>query len=76
MTLYYKELVTTSGCNRNDNNFGGQVIDNASGFSMQQCFNALQSDVRTIPAFRNRLLQQNGNIQQAQVNALVNAYNY
>jgi hypothetical protein len=62
--------------NRNDNNFAGPVIDNASGFSMQQCFNALQSDVRTIPAFRDRLLQQNGNIQQAQVNALINAYNY
>ncbi|HQV86512.1 MAG: hypothetical protein IPQ25_15605 [Chitinophagaceae bacterium] len=61
---------------RNDASFGGPLFDNVTGFTIQQCFNALQSDVRTIPAFRDRLLQQNGNNQQVQVNALVNAYNY
>ena len=32
--------------------------------------------IKSIPEFRNRLLQQNGFNQQAQVNALFNAYNY
>lgn len=52
------------------------VIDNVSGYTTAQCFNALQSNVRTILAFRNRLLQQNGNNQQTQVNALFSEYNY
>lgn len=43
---------------------------------MTQIFNALQSDVRSIPAFKNRLLQHNGNNQFTQVNALFNEYNY
>lgn len=60
--------------NRND--AGNPVIDNVGGYTTQQCFNALQSDVRTIQAFKDRLLQQNGFSQQAQVNALFNEYNY
>lgn len=52
------------------------VIDNVNGYTTQQCFNALQSDVRSIPSFRVRLLQQNGNNQQAQVNALFTEYGY
>lgn len=60
--------------NRNDNN--SPIIDNASGFTINQSFNALQSDVRSIPAFRDRLLQQNGNLQFLQVNSLFNEYNY
>ena len=61
---------------KNDAALGGFIIDNVAGYTAQQCFNALQSDVRTIPAFRNRLLQQNAFSQQSQVNALFNAYNY
>ena len=52
------------------------VIDNVSGYTTQQCFNALQSDVRTIPAFRNRFLLQVGTAQQTQINALFNENNY
>jgi hypothetical protein len=52
------------------------VLDNVDGYTYQQSFNALQSDVRSIPAFRNRLLLQNGNNQQTQVNQLFNEYNY
>jgi hypothetical protein len=59
--------------NRND---GFPVIDNVNGFTINQCFNALQPDVVSIPAFRDRLLFQNGNAQQVQVNQLFNAYNY
>ena len=62
---------------RNDYLFNPALpTDNVAGFTMQQCFNALQSDVRTIPAFRDRLLQQNAFSQQSQVNALFNEYNY
>ncbi|MEO8769419.1 MAG: hypothetical protein ABI402_05025 [Ferruginibacter sp.] len=62
---------------RNDRNFN--VInpnDNVVGYTIQQCFNALQSDVRTIPAFRYRLLLQNGNNQNIDVNTLFDDYNY
>lgn len=52
------------------------VIDNVSGYTTRQCFNALESDVRTIPAFRNRFLLQVGTAQQTQINALFNEYNY
>lgn len=61
---------------RNDNNNPVGLIDNVNGFTINQSFNALQPDVRSIPAFRDKLLQQNGNAQQVQVNALFNAYNY
>lgn len=60
---------------RDDNN-ANTVIDNVSGYTTQQCFNALQSDVRTFPAIRDRLLQQNGNNLQPQINALFNEYHY
>ena len=45
-------------------------FDNVFGYTAQQCFTALQGDVRTIPAFRDRLLQQNGNNQAAAVTYL------
>lgn len=60
--------------NRNDNT--NPIIDNANGFTINQSFNALQSDVRSIPAFRDRLLQQNANVQQVQVNQLFQQYGY
>ncbi len=62
--------------NRNDFAFGSPVLDDVNGYSIPQCFNALQSDVRTVFVFRDRLLQQNGNNQSVQVNALFNEYNY
>ncbi len=52
------------------------VNDNVSGYTNQQIFNALESDVRSIPAFKDRLLQQNGNNQQNGVNILVQEYGY
>lgn len=63
--------------NRNDFAFpNGFVIDNVVGYTSQQCFNALQGDVRTVPAFRDRLLQQNGNNQAAAVTNLFSEYGY
>jgi hypothetical protein len=55
------------------------VSDNVTGYTTGQCFNALQGDVRTISAFRARLIQQTpliSNPQLPQVNALFNDYNY
>lgn len=60
--------------NRNDGGF--PVIDAVNGFTINQKFNALQHDVRSITSFRDRLMQQNGNNQQIQVNQLFNEYNY
>ena len=60
--------------NRNDGGF--PVTDNVIGYSYQQSFNALQSDVRSIPVFRDRLLLQNGNNQQVAVNQLFQLYGY
>ena len=63
--------------NRNDFAFpNGFVTDNAFGYTAQQCFNALQGDVRTVPAFRDRLLQQNGNNQAVAVTNLFAEYGY
>ncbi|MBI5373711.1 MAG: hypothetical protein HZA79_16925 [Sphingobacteriales bacterium] len=52
------------------------VIDNVSGYNISQCFNSLQSDVRSVQAFKGRLLQQNGNTQQTQVTQLFQQYGY
>ncbi len=59
-----------------DDGFFPIAIDNANGFTINQSFNALQSDVRSIPAFRDRLLFQNANAQQLQVNQLFQQYGY
>ncbi|MEJ7822824.1 MAG: hypothetical protein WKF85_10910 [Chitinophagaceae bacterium] len=63
--------------NRNDFNFNFNLpVDNVFGYTNQQCFDALQSDVRSIPAFRDRLLQQNENNQAANVTDLFFRYGY
>jgi hypothetical protein len=62
---------------RNDFNFPGpNVNDGVNVYTIQQLFLALQPDVRTVPAFRDRLLLQNGNNQSVEVNTLFNAYHY
>lgn len=61
--------------NRDDGGFP-IATENVNGFRIDQSFNALQPDVRSIPAFRDRLLQQNANIQQVQVNQLFQRYGY
>ena len=47
-----------------------------SGFSIQQIFRALQNDVRSVQAFKKKLLQQNSNLQFSQVNDLFKQYGY
>lgn len=72
--LYY-DLID----NRNDQfvpNPRVLINDAVFGFTNQQLFNALESDVKSLPAFRQRLLQQNGNNQANEVIQLLNAYGY
>ena len=52
------------------------INDNVVGYTNFQVFNTLQPDTRSITAFRDRLLLNNGNNQQVEVNQLFNAYNY
>jgi hypothetical protein len=52
------------------------VIDNVSGYTQQKFFNALQSDIISIPLFKDRLLQQNNNNQQSDVNILFQSYGF
>lgn len=48
----------------------------ADGYTNAQFFNALDSDVRSPQALRDRLLQENGNRQQPQVTDLFRQYGY
>ena len=52
------------------------VIDNVNGFTIAQLFNALQSDVTTIPAYRARFIQQNPGNQTTNVTSLFAQYHY
>ncbi|TXK22433.1 hypothetical protein FVR03_23030 [Pontibacter qinzhouensis] len=52
------------------------VNDAVLGFTNQQLFNALDSDVRSIQAYRARLMQENNNNQLTQVTDLFNQYGY
>ena len=64
---------------RNDNSFLGGLglpIDFVNGVTNIQCFNALQTDVQSIPTFGNRLLQQIITTQQVQIRQLFTQYNY
>jgi hypothetical protein len=55
---------------------GTTAVDGVSGYSNQQIFNALDSDVKSPAAFRDRLLQENGNSQMTQVVTLFQSYGY
>lgn len=52
------------------------VIDNVNGFTVQQLFNALQSDVTTLQQYRLRFIQQNPNNQTAAIANLFAQYHY
>ena len=50
------------------------VRDNVQGYTNSNFYNALTADVRSITAFRDKLLQNSGNWQQAEVVNLFNQY--
>ncbi len=60
---------------RNDFPFPN-INDNVNGYTINQVFNALQPNIQSIPAFRDRLLLNSGNNQQAAVNQLFLQYGY
>ena len=65
--------------NRNDNNATPRRIlldDIVSGYTNQQLFNALDADILTLPAYKTRLLSENGNSQAGGVNIIFTFYGY
>ena len=52
------------------------VNDQVSGFSIAQLFNALQSDISSVTAYKTRIIQQNPGNQTTQVGNLFSSYNY
>jgi hypothetical protein len=58
------------------NEFQSPVTDGVSNFTNAQMFNALDADVTSMPQYRVRLLQENGNNQATQVTELFNQYHY
>ncbi len=52
------------------------VNDQVSGFTTAAIFNALQSDVTTVPQYRTRFIQQNPNNQTVALNNLFTSYHY
>ncbi len=65
--------------NRNDRIVTGNFVlpdDNVSNYTNQQFFNALDADITSLPAYRQRLLDENANNQAADVISLFSFYNY
>ncbi|RZM23851.1 MAG: hypothetical protein EOO88_24825 [Pedobacter sp.] len=65
--------------NRNDNaTLPPRVLlpDVVSSYTNQQFFNALDADISTLPAFRNRLLSENANRDAPGVTSIFNFYGY
>ena len=52
------------------------IIDNVSGFTISQLFDALQSDVTSVPQYRARFIQQNPNNQTIEITNLFGQYHY
>jgi hypothetical protein len=52
------------------------IQDEVSGYANQQFNNALDSDVKSMQDFRNRLLAENGNNQVAAITLLFQRYNH
>lgn len=65
--------------NRNDNlavPLRIPIDDQVDGYSNLQFFNALDSDIFSMPSFRSRLLAENGNILAPQIIILFDEYHY
>jgi hypothetical protein len=58
---------------RNENS---PVIDQVSGYTNQQFFNAFSSSITSLGSYKTNLLQQNGNNQSTQINSLFTQYGY
>lgn len=64
---------------RNDFNAVPQrvaLVDNVFSYTNEQFFNALDADINNIPAYRARLLSENGNRDQVGVTSIFQFYGY
>lgn len=52
------------------------IVDNVSGFTNQQFYQALQNDVNSMSDYKAKFLQQNNFSQQTQINDLFNQYGF
>lgn len=52
------------------------IIDNIGGVTITQLFNALQSDIVTVPQYRARLITQNPTISATDITNLFGQYHY
>ncbi len=52
------------------------VKDNVSGFSISQCFGAMDSDITTVAGYKTRFINENGTSQQATIDDLFISYGY
>ena len=59
---------------RNDASF--PIIDQVNGFTISDCFAALQTDITSIPAFKQRFVSQHLGNQTTQINELFTRYHY
>lgn len=50
--------------------------DAVSSYTIQQLFNAIDSDIANVPAYRVRLLQNNSNRDAAGITTIFSFYNY
>jgi len=57
-------------------NLNNPVTDNVTGYTIPQLFSALQNDVASPIQYKDKLLQQNSNNQQSDVNTLFKSYGY
>jgi hypothetical protein len=52
------------------------VTDNVSGFSISQCFNAMDNDITSVVGYKNRFISENPSVSLTPFNTLFNGYGY
>jgi hypothetical protein len=74
--LYYDLIDNRNDLTANPLNVRVPLNDNVTGYTNLQFFNALDGDINNLPAYRVRLLGENGNNQAAGVNTIFTFYGY
>jgi hypothetical protein len=59
-----------------NNETGAPIVDDVTGYTNLQIYNALDDDVTSMPQFRERLISENPSGQTAQARALFTQYHY
>ena len=74
--LYYDLIDNRNDLTADPLNVRVRLDDNVTGYTNLQFFNALDADINNLPAYRTRLLSENGNNQAAGVTTIFNFYGY